>query len=124
MFKNWLLRFKLWYAKRRAFAARRLSRESFLWYPEAREKTRAKGITTWYEQAAIEANNRVGHLKLDLEFEEEKQRTADCLADACQFLSHDTSSTRLQLARALRLRAELIEAEVRTDRTLRSLVNA
>lgn len=53
--------------------------------------------------------------KLDDGFEEEKRKTAECLADVCQFLSHDTSSTRRQLVEVLLQRAEIIIAQVRTD---------
>jgi NurA-like 5'-3' nuclease len=53
---------------------------------------------------------------LEEKFREEKRKTAECLADVQQFFSHDTSPTRLQLALALRQRAEVIEAEASLDR--------
>lgn len=46
---------------------------------------------------------------------QEKVKTKAWLEDVMRFLSHDTSNTRRQLAEVLRQRAELIEAESRTD---------
>mgnify|MGYP001614420976 FL=1 len=54
--------------------------------------------------------------ELKLRGEKERSETEKALADVMQFLSHDTSPTRLQLALALRQRAEVIEAEAGLDR--------
>jgi len=56
-----------------------------------------------------------------LNFEEEGERTKESLADVVQLLSHDTSPTRLQLARTLRERASIIETEFENDRFLNSI---
>ena len=52
---------------------------------------------------------------LNESFEREKAETKKCCADVVGFLSHDTSTTRRQLVRILRLRADMIERGVNTD---------
>lgn len=52
---------------------------------------------------------------LEERFQQEQTKTKEWLADVMQFLSHDTSPTRRQLAAALRQRAELIESEAQLD---------
>lgn len=59
-------------------------------------------------------------IRSDMDFAEEQLRTAECLADVQQFLSHDTSPTRMQLAQTLRLRADVIEAEIKIGRNRKS----
>ena len=50
--------------------------------------------------------------QLAFQFQEEQRKTREWLTDVQEFLSHDTSKTRRQLAEALRQQAELIEIEI------------
>lgn len=50
------------------------------------------------------------------DFEKEREKTKECLADVQQLLSHDTSSTRKQLIEVLQGRIALIRAEISLDR--------
>lgn len=50
--------------------------------------------------------------RLSQQFEEEQRLTQIALADVIQFLSHDTSYSRRQLAAVLRQRAEVVEAGI------------
>jgi hypothetical protein len=59
---------------------------------------------------------------LESGFQEEKRKTAECLADVRQFLSHDTSPTRRQLARVLHERAFMIETEVSLERKVNMII--
>jgi len=52
---------------------------------------------------------------LEEQFQQEQARTKEWLADVMQFLSHDTSLTRRQLAANLRQRADLIDGEAQLD---------
>jgi hypothetical protein len=54
-------------------------------------------------------------------YEKEKQLTKEALADVQQYLSHDTSTTRKQLAIVLKERAEVIESELMVDNMAKDL---
>ncbi len=61
--------------------------------------------------------------KFDAAFEKEKQLTKEDLADVLKYLSHDTSTTRIQLAAVLRERADVVESSI-TNSVVEDLVRS
>lgn len=68
-----------------------------------------------------EASPAVARVRAELA--EERRKTEECLADVQQFLSHDTSASRVELTRALRQRADFIESQVRGDRAFSRMLD-
>ncbi len=59
--------------------------------------------------------------ELELQFQQEQERTKECSVDVRQLLSHETCNTRRQLVEVLKMRIAVIEAEIGNDEFFRRI---